>query len=184
MSFFVDCSQRFLHLSISLITGFVPLSGSTGPVRAGCSVAHSSSLLLSWSHTVKHKLKQVPCTCCSKIIIIIIIIIIIKINSFNTINRLTSEKGKQNKHINVFLNSFPLQEYIFRLEPGKVDSGKGKCPYDPKLNSVSALISKYLLLLFLSLYTKCTSSFKEPAMENNNLSLHLSKETINQHLSW
>uniref|UniRef100_A0A669DDN4 Sema domain, immunoglobulin domain (Ig), short basic domain, secreted, (semaphorin) 3Fa n=1 Tax=Oreochromis niloticus TaxID=8128 RepID=A0A669DDN4_ORENI len=33
------------------------------------------------------------------------------------------------------------QEYIFRLEPGKVDSGKGKCPFDPKLNSVSALIN-------------------------------------------
>uniref|UniRef100_A0A8C4ZLI9 Sema domain, immunoglobulin domain (Ig), short basic domain, secreted, (semaphorin) 3Fa n=1 Tax=Gadus morhua TaxID=8049 RepID=A0A8C4ZLI9_GADMO len=33
------------------------------------------------------------------------------------------------------------QQYIFRLEPGKVDSGKGKCPYDPKLNSVSALIN-------------------------------------------
>lgn len=40
----------------------------------------------------------------------------------------------------------PFQEYIFRLEPGKVDSGKGKCPYDPKLNSVSALISTYLSL--------------------------------------
>uniref|UniRef100_A0A8C6U7D2 Sema domain, immunoglobulin domain (Ig), short basic domain, secreted, (semaphorin) 3Fa n=1 Tax=Neogobius melanostomus TaxID=47308 RepID=A0A8C6U7D2_9GOBI len=34
-----------------------------------------------------------------------------------------------------------VKEYIFRLEPGKVDSGKGKCPYDPKLNSVSALIN-------------------------------------------
>ncbi|KAF7693467.1 hypothetical protein HF521_008783 [Silurus meridionalis] len=34
-----------------------------------------------------------------------------------------------------------LQEYIFRLEPGHEDSGKGKCPYDPKLNSVSALIN-------------------------------------------
>uniref|UniRef100_A0A6Q2YHE6 Sema domain, immunoglobulin domain (Ig), short basic domain, secreted, (semaphorin) 3Fa n=1 Tax=Esox lucius TaxID=8010 RepID=A0A6Q2YHE6_ESOLU len=33
------------------------------------------------------------------------------------------------------------QEYTFRLDPGKVDSGKGKCPYDPKLNSVSALIN-------------------------------------------
>uniref|UniRef100_A0A8C9SZM3 Semaphorin 3F n=1 Tax=Scleropages formosus TaxID=113540 RepID=A0A8C9SZM3_SCLFO len=33
------------------------------------------------------------------------------------------------------------QEYIFHLEPGKVDSGKGKCSYDPKLNSVSALIN-------------------------------------------
>uniref|UniRef100_A0AAR2KFH4 Semaphorin-3C n=1 Tax=Pygocentrus nattereri TaxID=42514 RepID=A0AAR2KFH4_PYGNA len=36
------------------------------------------------------------------------------------------------------------QEYIFRLEPGKVDSGKGKCPFDPKLNSVSALINGQL----------------------------------------
>ncbi|XP_051529433.1 semaphorin-3F isoform X2 [Myxocyprinus asiaticus] len=32
-------------------------------------------------------------------------------------------------------------EYVFHLEPGKEDSGKGKCPYDPKLNSVSALIN-------------------------------------------
>ena len=40
---------------------------------------------------------------------------------------------------------FPFQEYIFHLEPGRVDSGKGKCSYDPKLNSVSALISEYLL---------------------------------------
>lgn len=37
---------------------------------------------------------------------------------------------------------FSFQEYVFHLEPGKEDSGKGKCPYDPKLNSVSALISK------------------------------------------
>ncbi|KAJ3601807.1 hypothetical protein NHX12_029571 [Muraenolepis orangiensis] len=34
-----------------------------------------------------------------------------------------------------------LKEYIFQLEPGKVESGKGKCSYDPKLNSVSALIN-------------------------------------------
>ncbi|XP_072521483.1 semaphorin-3F isoform X1 [Salminus brasiliensis] len=34
-----------------------------------------------------------------------------------------------------------LQEYIFHLEPGREDSGKGKCPYDPKLNSVSTLIN-------------------------------------------
>uniref|UniRef100_A0A8C6L5U8 Semaphorin 3F n=1 Tax=Nothobranchius furzeri TaxID=105023 RepID=A0A8C6L5U8_NOTFU len=30
---------------------------------------------------------------------------------------------------------------IFHLEPGRVESGKGKCSYDPKLNSVSALIN-------------------------------------------
>ncbi|KAL4655987.1 semaphorin-3F-like [Arapaima gigas] len=34
-----------------------------------------------------------------------------------------------------------LKEYIFHLEPDRVDSGKGKCSYDPKLNSVSALIN-------------------------------------------
>ncbi|XP_030634605.1 semaphorin-3F [Chanos chanos] len=34
-----------------------------------------------------------------------------------------------------------MQEYIFHLEPGREDSGKGKCSYDPKLNSVSALIN-------------------------------------------
>uniref|UniRef100_A0A674N0I1 Semaphorin 3F n=1 Tax=Takifugu rubripes TaxID=31033 RepID=A0A674N0I1_TAKRU len=32
-------------------------------------------------------------------------------------------------------------QYIFHLEPGRVESGKGKCSYDPKLNSVSALIN-------------------------------------------
>ncbi|KAA8593495.1 hypothetical protein FQN60_009611 [Etheostoma spectabile] len=34
-----------------------------------------------------------------------------------------------------------LKEEIFHLEPGKVESGKGKCSYDPNLNSVSALIN-------------------------------------------
>uniref|UniRef100_A0A1A7Z4P9 Semaphorin 3fb n=2 Tax=Iconisemion striatum TaxID=60296 RepID=A0A1A7Z4P9_9TELE len=34
-----------------------------------------------------------------------------------------------------------LKEEIFHLEPGRVESGKGKCSYDPKLNSVSALIN-------------------------------------------
>lgn len=50
----------------------------------------------------------------------------------------------------VYIFDCLLQEYIFRLEPGKVDSGKGKCPYDPKLNSVSALISKCLFTSSLS----------------------------------
>ncbi|KTF91006.1 hypothetical protein cypCar_00015879 [Cyprinus carpio] len=46
------------------------------------------------------------------------------------------------------------QEYIFRLEPGKVDSGKGKCPFDPKLNSVSALINsdELIFLKFICPY--------------------------------
>ncbi|XP_069792653.1 semaphorin-3F-like isoform X2 [Narcine bancroftii] len=33
------------------------------------------------------------------------------------------------------------EDYIFHLEPGKVESGKGKCAYDPKLSSVSSLIN-------------------------------------------
>ncbi|XP_029455501.1 semaphorin-3F isoform X1 [Rhinatrema bivittatum] len=32
------------------------------------------------------------------------------------------------------------KEHIFHLEPDKLESGKGKCSYDPKLDSVSALI--------------------------------------------
>lgn len=51
---------------------------------------------------------------------------------------------------------FPLQEEIFHLEPGKVESGKGKCSYDPKLNSVSALISEYHKGLFVLYIEKGT----------------------------
>ncbi|TNN83946.1 Semaphorin-3F [Liparis tanakae] len=51
--------------------------------------------------------------------------------------------GRASRAADYGTTSEPLEakEYIFRLEPGKVDSGKGKCPYDPKLNSVSALIN-------------------------------------------
>lgn len=35
-----------------------------------------------------------------------------------------------------------LQDYIFYLEPERLESGKGKCPYDPKLDTASALISE------------------------------------------
>uniref|UniRef100_A0A8C4LVC8 Semaphorin 3F n=1 Tax=Equus asinus asinus TaxID=83772 RepID=A0A8C4LVC8_EQUAS len=36
----------------------------------------------------------------------------------------------------------PRQDYIFYLEPERLESGKGKCPYDPKLDTASALISE------------------------------------------
>eukprot|EP00063_Salmo_salar_P026972 XP_014001807.1 PREDICTED: semaphorin-3F-like [Salmo salar] len=51
--------------------------------------------------------------------------------------------GRTNRAADFTTTAGPVEpkEYIFRLEPGKVDSGKGKCPYDPKLNSVSALIN-------------------------------------------
>lgn len=37
---------------------------------------------------------------------------------------------------------FLLQDYVFYLEPDKLESGKGKCSYDPKVDTVSALISE------------------------------------------
>lgn len=40
--------------------------------------------------------------------------------------------------------SSTLQDYIFYLEPERLESGKGKCPYDPKLDTASALISEFL----------------------------------------
>ncbi|XP_044935564.1 semaphorin-3F isoform X3 [Mustela putorius furo] len=36
------------------------------------------------------------------------------------------------------------QDYIFYLEPERLESGKGKCPYDPKLDTASALINEEL----------------------------------------
>uniref|UniRef100_A0A8D2NHM3 Semaphorin 3F n=1 Tax=Zonotrichia albicollis TaxID=44394 RepID=A0A8D2NHM3_ZONAL len=39
---------------------------------------------------------------------------------------------------------FLLQDYIFYLEPDKLESGKGKCSYDPKVDTVSALINEEL----------------------------------------
>ena len=35
-----------------------------------------------------------------------------------------------------------LQDYLFRLVPGYVDSGKGKCSYDPKQENIAVLIRK------------------------------------------
>ncbi|KAJ8259808.1 hypothetical protein GJAV_G00173690 [Gymnothorax javanicus] len=51
--------------------------------------------------------------------------------------------GRPSRAADLGISAEPMEakEYIFHLEPGKVDSGKGKCPYDPKLNSVSALIN-------------------------------------------
>ncbi|XP_065605691.1 semaphorin-3F isoform X1 [Cyrtonyx montezumae] len=36
------------------------------------------------------------------------------------------------------------KDYIFYLEPDKLESGKGKCSYDPKVDTVSALINEEL----------------------------------------
>ncbi|XP_063732870.1 sema domain, immunoglobulin domain (Ig), short basic domain, secreted, (semaphorin) 3Ga isoform X1 [Eleginops maclovinus] len=46
-------------------------------------------------------------------------------------------------HVTIFYvhASSPLQDYLFRLVPGYVDSGKGKCSYDPKQENIAVLIN-------------------------------------------
>lgn len=39
-----------------------------------------------------------------------------------------------------------LQDYLFRLVPGFVESGKGKCSYDPKQENIAVLLSKIQML--------------------------------------
>uniref|UniRef100_A0A4W4GCJ3 Sema domain, immunoglobulin domain (Ig), short basic domain, secreted, (semaphorin) 3Gb n=1 Tax=Electrophorus electricus TaxID=8005 RepID=A0A4W4GCJ3_ELEEL len=49
------------------------------------------------------------------------------------------------KPICTFINrGWRAEEYVFRLVPGYVDSGKGKCPYDPRQENAAALISSNL----------------------------------------
>ncbi|XP_027022992.1 sema domain, immunoglobulin domain (Ig), short basic domain, secreted, (semaphorin) 3Gb isoform X1 [Tachysurus fulvidraco] len=46
------------------------------------------------------------------------------------------------KPICTFVNrGWRAEEYLFRLVPGYVDSGKGKCPYDPRQENAAALIN-------------------------------------------
>lgn len=45
------------------------------------------------------------------------------------------------------LSNLPPQDYLFRLVPGYVDSGKGKCSYDPKQENIAVLISKRCFFL-------------------------------------
>lgn len=50
--------------------------------------------------------------------------------------------GMEGEIVTSSLFCFLLQDYIFYLEPDKLESGKGKCSYDPKVDTVSALISE------------------------------------------
>ncbi|XP_023675107.1 sema domain, immunoglobulin domain (Ig), short basic domain, secreted, (semaphorin) 3Gb isoform X2 [Paramormyrops kingsleyae] len=46
------------------------------------------------------------------------------------------------KPVCTFINrGWRAEEYLFRLVPGYVESGKGKCPYDPHQENVAALIN-------------------------------------------
>lgn len=35
-----------------------------------------------------------------------------------------------------------FQDHMFRIDPSKVEDGKGKSPYDPRHNSASVLVGK------------------------------------------
>lgn len=50
--------------------------------------------------------------------------------------------GTEGENVTSALFCFLPQDYIFYLEPDKLESGKGKCSYDPKVDTVSALISE------------------------------------------
>uniref|UniRef100_A0A8C2KJX1 Sema domain, immunoglobulin domain (Ig), short basic domain, secreted, (semaphorin) 3Fa n=1 Tax=Cyprinus carpio TaxID=7962 RepID=A0A8C2KJX1_CYPCA len=75
-----------------------------------------------------------------------------QVNCHSQMTRIISLERNASPPWNKQDNLYHLHEYIFRLEPGKVDSGKGKCPFDPKLNSVSALISTYPFILYAAVY--------------------------------
>lgn len=34
------------------------------------------------------------------------------------------------------------QDHVFRIDPSKVEDGKGKSPYDPRHNAASVLVGK------------------------------------------
>lgn len=37
----------------------------------------------------------------------------------------------------------PVQDRVFRIDPNKVEDGKGKSPYNPKHQAASVLIGEY-----------------------------------------
>uniref|UniRef100_A0A8D2NLW4 Semaphorin 3F n=1 Tax=Zonotrichia albicollis TaxID=44394 RepID=A0A8D2NLW4_ZONAL len=55
-------------------------------------------------------------------------------------------RGRGSSSTDSPLSPRPAQskDYIFYLEPDKLESGKGKCSYDPKVDTVSALINEEL----------------------------------------
>lgn len=43
------------------------------------------------------------------------------------------------------LNPFSLhQDHVFRIDPSKVEDGKGKSPYDPRHNAASVLVGELI----------------------------------------
>ncbi|KAG8436178.1 hypothetical protein GDO86_007326 [Hymenochirus boettgeri] len=62
------------------------------------------------------------------------------------LNHTAPTGGRGSRAADSLLSPTPAdhKDYVFHLETDRVESGKGKCAYDPKLDSVSALINEEL----------------------------------------
>ncbi|XP_039189676.1 semaphorin-3F isoform X1 [Crotalus tigris] len=62
------------------------------------------------------------------------------------LNQSIQQGGRGSRAVDSSLHPSPVErkDYIFYLEPEKLESGKGKCSYDPKVDTVSALINEEL----------------------------------------
>lgn len=50
-----------------------------------------------------------------------------------------------------------MQDHVFRIDPSKVEDGKGKSPYDPRHNAASVLVGKlpnkrYIIIIKRALF--------------------------------
>uniref|UniRef100_A0A8C5RY40 Semaphorin 3F n=1 Tax=Laticauda laticaudata TaxID=8630 RepID=A0A8C5RY40_LATLA len=62
------------------------------------------------------------------------------------LNQSIQQGGRGSRAVDSSLHPSPVErkDYIFYLEPEKLESGKGKCSYDPKVDTVSTLINEDL----------------------------------------
>ncbi|XP_042307475.1 semaphorin-3F isoform X1 [Sceloporus undulatus] len=62
------------------------------------------------------------------------------------LNQSIQQGGRGSRAVDSSLHpsSVERKDYIFYLEPERLESGKGKCSYDPKVDTVSALINEEL----------------------------------------
>ncbi|XP_048344170.1 semaphorin-3F isoform X1 [Sphaerodactylus townsendi] len=62
------------------------------------------------------------------------------------LNQSIQQGGRGSRAVDSSLHPSPVErkDYIFYMEPQTLESGKGKCSYDPKVDTVSALINEEL----------------------------------------
>lgn len=51
------------------------------------------------------------------------------------------------------------QDHVFRIDPSKVEDGKGKSPYDPRHNAASVLVGKIKTSRPLTFHLTCLAKF-------------------------